>query len=68
VVLIGLFLGRALLRQRRLARLAAWPGGGPAARLLALTGRHGLAIYLLHQPLLMAALWTLLRVVRAPGA
>ena len=60
VVLIGMFLGRRVFNERGPAALRGWRGNGPLARLLALGGRHSLAIYLLHQPLFMGLLWTVL--------
>lgn len=52
VVLFGIFLGQRL-RQR--------PINIQTNRLLAWAGRHSLAIYMLHQPLLLGLLWVLLR-------
>lgn len=57
VVLLGIGLGHALVRTqfRPLAPFARVPHP------LRWMGRHSLSIYLLHQPLLMGALWLLLR-------
>ena len=57
VVLIGLFLGKWVLNSEAGRRLGAWHSARPAARLLALAGRHSLAIYLAHQPLLLGLVW-----------
>ena len=52
VLLVGIPLGHALApRLDRLAPLARLPRG------LATMGRHGLLVYLLHQPALVALLW-----------
>ena len=52
VLLVGIAVGHALARRLdRLAPLARLP------RRLATMGRHGLVVYLLHQPVLVALLW-----------
>ena len=55
VVLIGIGAGH-LLHRLAYAPIAAL---ARAPHILAWSGRHGLAIYMLHQPLLLGALWLL---------
>lgn len=57
VVLIGIAVGHAALRAQ--LRPLVWLSGSP--RWLAWMGRHSLAIYMVHQPLLLGALWLALR-------
>ncbi|MFN3891129.1 MAG: DUF1624 domain-containing protein [Beijerinckiaceae bacterium] len=52
--LIGLGLGKLMLSRGVPERLAGWRAGGGVTRALAWGGRHSLAVYLLHQPLLIA--------------
>jgi len=60
--LAGMALTR-LARDRGLAdRAAGWPAApGPVLRGLALVGRHSLAVYLLHQPVLLSLVWLIAR-------
>lgn len=53
IVFVGIAIGRVLTRAtvRPLHRLAAAP------RWLTWLGRHSLVVYMLHQPILLAALW-----------
>jgi uncharacterized membrane protein len=59
VVLLGVALGWALYGRRRsgsrLPAWGAWRGWSP----LRFLGRHALAFYLLHQPVILALLWGL---------
>lgn len=61
VVLFGLFLGRMLFVSQTLSSMLSWQGRNPLTRLLALSGRHSLLIYMVHQPLLMGWLWLVTR-------
>jgi uncharacterized membrane protein len=61
VVLLGLFVGRLLLfAPGAWERLRHWQPNGPRGA-LGRVGRHSLAIYMLHQPVLLAVLYVLSR-------
>lgn len=62
VVLVGIFLGDRLWLREPPAVFAHWRSDQAPARLLALAGRHSLLIYMLHQPLLIGALWLAKRI------
>jgi len=64
VVLMGLFLGRHMLRVRCIAGLDQRLREYTAARMLASAGRHSLVIYLVHQPLLIGLLYGYTRFAR----
>jgi uncharacterized membrane protein len=53
VMLAGIAVGHALLR----AGASALAPSARLPRVLALMGRHGLLVYLVHQPLLVGAMW-----------
>lgn len=55
VVLLGLFFGNVVYRRRSAG--AGGKDGPPYATLLAFLGRHTLFVYLIHQPVLIVALW-----------
>ncbi len=57
VVLIGLGLARLPGVVARLTSPDRWRATSPPTRALAFAGRHSLAIYLIHQPLLIGALY-----------
>ncbi|MFO8133330.1 MAG: heparan-alpha-glucosaminide N-acetyltransferase [Thermoplasmatota archaeon] len=56
VVLLGVFLGNVLYPDGERRFRLPDPSGWPMTGLLAWMGRHSLAIYLVHQPLLVAML------------
>jgi uncharacterized membrane protein len=57
VVLIGLGLARAALPRLASWRWASWRPANLPGRAFAYAGRHSLAIYLVHQPILFGLLW-----------
>ena len=59
VVLIGLALGRTFLSRLARSALALWRPAAIPGRALGFAGRHSLAIYLAHQPILFASLFAL---------
>lgn len=61
-ILIGILLARAL----DLHRLGSLGAERVPGRILAFAGRHSLAVYLLHQPILYGGLWLLAQAVAPP--
>ncbi len=59
VVLIGLGLARAALPRLADWRWVSWRAARWPGRVFAFAGRHSLAIYLVHQPILFGLLWAI---------
>lgn len=59
VVLVGLALARVSLPRLARSALALWRPSAIPGRALGFAGRHSLAIYLAHQPILFATLFAL---------
>ncbi|NOP37367.1 DUF1624 domain-containing protein [Calidifontibacter sp. DB2511S] len=57
VSLLGLIAGRTLVSSPRLAVAVGRLGHDPVSRSLGRVGRHTLAIYLIHQPVMYGAFW-----------
>jgi uncharacterized membrane protein len=55
-VLFGMAAARLMHRAGLWDRIAGWQAG-PVARTLAFPGRHSLAVYLIHQPVLISLVW-----------
>jgi len=65
LVLVGIVLGRLGLPKLARSRLGAWTPHTRLGRAATVAGRHSLAIYLIHQPVLLAVLTGLVTVVGA---
>ncbi|MCC0035541.1 MAG: DUF1624 domain-containing protein [Hoeflea sp.] len=67
--LIGMGITKAAVSQGLTRRLAALKtGSGPVARATRFCGRHSLAFYLVHQPVLISLVWVASQLVPAtPG-
>ena len=65
LVLAGIVLGRLALPKLARSRLGAWAPRTRLGRAATFAGRHSLAIYLIHQPVLLALLTGVVTVIGA---
>jgi uncharacterized membrane protein len=57
VPLLGVVAGRWMFRSGSVPAVLAWRPAHPITRLIRLAGRHSLALYLIHQPVLYGGLY-----------
>ncbi len=57
VVLLGIFVGKLVFQKHPQAWLKNWHSHDPLSRTLSFAGKHGLIIYMLHQPIFMGLLY-----------
>jgi uncharacterized membrane protein len=60
-VLIGIAGARLALARASKAEWSRWQPRSAVSRMLALAGRHSLAVYLVHQAILLSALWLVVK-------
>ena len=68
LVLLGIAAGRTALARRPQSFWAQWQPRNALERGVAFIGRHSLAFYLLHQPVLIGLLWLVARALGVPSA
>lgn len=61
-VLLGIAAARILPPERWPLTWRSWKSHAAASRMLCLAGRHSLLVYLVHQPILMALLWSVAQI------
>lgn len=59
VVLLGMFVGKLVFEKHPQLWLQNWHHHDPLSRSLSFAGKHGLIIYMLHQPVFMGLLYLL---------
>lgn len=63
VPLLGVVAGRWMFRDGSAPAVLGWRPAHPLTKLLRLAGRHSLALYLVHQPILYGGLYLLMGII-----
>jgi uncharacterized membrane protein len=62
--LAGIAAANALHYYGLIEKMAKWRADGPVAAKISFLGRHSLAFYLIHQPVLIGVIWMVTQIIR----